>query len=150
MSKNTPITDPKKSLRLVAVKALIRNGKGKILVLRQSHEASVSNAGKYHVPGGIVDPNEMLEDSLMREIQEETGLNAKVERLACARQWSANLRGEQFDFVGLFYECKTNSPTKLVLDNESVGWKWVGLNDLESLDIVEPSRSVVREALLPS
>lgn len=48
----------------------------KILLLK------MKATGKYHLPGGGVEINERLEAALQREMQEETGIQIRVERLA--------------------------------------------------------------------
>lgn len=55
----------------ISVKALLRNGDD-ILVLR---EAKGDNSGKYHFPGGHLEPGETLEQALRREIFQETGID---------------------------------------------------------------------------
>ncbi|HKX72526.1 MAG TPA: NUDIX domain-containing protein [Candidatus Saccharimonadales bacterium] len=132
--------------RLVAGKAIIKRN-GKILVLQQSQEEAVSNAGWYHMPGGIAEPGETIEQAVLREIKEETGLDAQVVRLLEAGEWEADIRGEHFQFVGLFYECTANRGDVMIDPAESAGYTWVGLEDLEGIQIVEPAKSVIRRAL---
>jgi len=64
----------------VATKAFI-NYKGKILILRESTKYSDgTNSGKYDVVGGRVEPGQKFDESLLREIKEETGLSVKLGR----------------------------------------------------------------------
>jgi 8-oxo-dGTP pyrophosphatase MutT (NUDIX family) len=56
----------------IAAKAIIKNSEGQVLVLRQSFEKAVDGAGLYHPPGGIVEPGEILRETLKREVKEET------------------------------------------------------------------------------
>ncbi len=48
----------------------------KILLLKMRH------TGKYHLPGGGIGVAERIEDTLIREVAEETGITIQVERLA--------------------------------------------------------------------
>lgn len=43
-----------------AVKALIKNAEGKVLVLKQS-DPTISGNLTYHPPGGIIEPGESLQ-----------------------------------------------------------------------------------------
>lgn len=128
--------------RLVAAKAIIRNSEGAVLVLQQSREQTVSNAGRYHVPGGIVEPGESLHEAVIREIHEETGLVAKIGKLVDVGEWEADIRGTHYRFVGIFYECSVNN-NDIVLDEEAINYKWVTKRDLASVDIVEPTYSIL-------
>lgn len=48
----------------------------KLLLLKMRH------TGKYHIPGGGVEIGEYMEDTLKREVQEETGIEIEVVQFA--------------------------------------------------------------------
>lgn len=134
-------------LRLVAAKAIIKNTDGKVLVLQQSDESDVSGAGKWHMPGGIVEVGESPADAVVRETKEEADLDVTVVRLLDAAEWEATIRGEHFYFVGLFYECQP-SVGSIALDKaEATQYKWVDLAELNSLEVLEPARTILQRAL---
>lgn len=60
----------------VAVKGLILRGK-KYLILKRSVKSSF-DPGLWDLPGGKLEYGERLEDTLIREVKEETGLAIKV------------------------------------------------------------------------
>ena len=86
---------------VVAVKGLI-NCNGKILIIQRCEEDEIG-AGTWECAGGKVDFGEDLEAALMREIKEETGLGATVEKLLYATTFKANeyrgLAGHGFAYV---------------------------------------------------
>ena len=55
----------------VAVGAIVRRGDD-LLLIRRGHEPA---AGEWSVPGGRVEPGEMLMEAVTRELHEETGLH---------------------------------------------------------------------------
>ena len=59
---------------IISVYAIIRNEKGEFLLLRRS-ENSHSNPGKWDLPGGKLDREEILEEAVVREVWEETGIS---------------------------------------------------------------------------
>jgi len=68
--EHRPQTTPK-----IAVNALVFNDKGEVLLAKRSDN------GLWCIPGGHVDLGETLAQACLRELFEETGLKADVERL---------------------------------------------------------------------
>lgn len=127
----------------IAVKAIIKNGEGRVLLLRQSYESAVDGAGRYHAPGGIVEPGETLLKALKREVFEETKLEIDVIGLLTVEEWQANIRGDNCYFIGIFYECKLVGGALDVTNDETTGFAWIGKNDLVRFDILQPSKKVI-------
>ena len=59
---------------IVSIYAVLRNEKGEFLLLRRS-ENSHSNPGKWDLPGGKLIRGEPLEEAVVREVWEETGIS---------------------------------------------------------------------------
>lgn len=133
----------------IAVKALIRDATGRVLVLRQAVEPGVDGGGKYHPPGGIVEPGETLAEAISREVLEETGLTVAVGQLITVAEWRANLANGPGQFVGIFYECTLAEPDRPIVLQvaEASEYAWVGRDDLAGISFVEPAGSVVKHYL---
>lgn len=79
----------------VATKAFIINN-GRVLLLKESSKyTDGSNAGKFDVVGGRVEPGQRFDESLLREIKEETGLSVRLGRPFFVNEWRPKVRGEQ-------------------------------------------------------
>lgn len=61
----------------VAVDAILLHG-GKLVLVRRANDPF---RGRYALPGGFVEFGERLEDAVQREVREETGLAAQVDRV---------------------------------------------------------------------
>lgn len=88
-----------------AVAAVIRDNAGRVLLIRRGDERGWS------LPGGFMEPGERLADSLVREVQEETGLEVKVVRLVGTYSDPAvNVitfaNGDQVHVVSATFECQ--------------------------------------------
>lgn len=129
-----------------AVKALIKNDEGKVLVLKQS-DPTISGNNKYHPPGGMIELGESLEQCIIREVEEEAGVICTVKRLFDVGEWIAIRDDEVMQFVGLFYECEIVSTDFKLQKSEVSEIAWVGLDEIDSLDIVEPSKSIITKFL---
>lgn len=71
-------------LKVVRVKALLINSKGKILLAH--------NNNTYQFPGGHMEENESTEECVLREVKEETGitLNGVEEPFLCIKTYDNN------------------------------------------------------------
>jgi 8-oxo-dGTP diphosphatase len=61
----------------VAVKAIVRDGDGRILLIRRPVDAA-RQPGLWDLPGGKLDHGETLQEALVREAREETGITVSV------------------------------------------------------------------------
>ena len=61
----------------VAAKAIVRRPDGRVLLIRRPDHAR-TDPGLWDLPGGKMDDGETLEQVLVREVREETGLDVAV------------------------------------------------------------------------
>ena len=136
----------KPNIMYVAVKALIKNDAGKVLILKQS-DPTITGTNSYHPPGGIVELGESVAECVVREIKEETGATAKAVHLFDMGEWQSQ-RGENImQFIALYYVCTIDSDTFTLQTEEVSEYQWVGLEEIDSIDIMEPSKSVIKRFL---
>jgi 8-oxo-dGTP diphosphatase len=120
----------------VATKAFILF-QGKVLILRESTKyTDGTNASKYDVVGGRVEPGERFDSSLLREIKEETGLEVKVGRPFFVNEWRPVVKGEQWQVVGTFFECNALSD-EVVLSEDHDGYEWINPKDFKKYNLIE-------------
>src|SRR5680860_976467 len=120
----------------VATKAFISH-QGKVLILRESPKyEDGSNLAKYDVPGGRIEPGQRFDESLLREIQEETGLEVTMGRPFFVNEWRPSVRGEQWQIVGTFFECTANSgEVKLGEDHDD--YQWINPEDYRKYNLID-------------
>lgn len=129
-----------------SVKALIKNAEGKVLVLKQS-DPTISGTNQYHPPGGIIEFGETLAECVAREVQEEVGVHPTVEKLFDVGEWTAARGDLHMQFVGLFYTCSLPSYDFVFEEVEVSEACWVGLDTIDSIDILEPSKTIIKHYL---
>lgn len=61
-------------MRVPCVGAVIRDERGRILLIKRGHEPG---KGLWSVPGGRIEPGETDEQAVVREVREETGLEVE-------------------------------------------------------------------------
>jgi ADP-ribose pyrophosphatase YjhB (NUDIX family) len=85
-----------------AVGAIIADERGRILLLRRSHEPA---KGKLGAPGGFVSPGEGAEQALIREVKEETNLEVTDLRYLCSAPNQYPYRGILYTTVDFYFVC---------------------------------------------
>ncbi len=97
---------------------------GKVLLLRESAKYDDgSNPNKYDVVGGRIKPGQHFKESLLREIEEETGLKVKIGKPFFVNEWRPMVKGEPWQIVGTFFECHAeNDKVQLSEDHDHFRW----------------------------
>ncbi len=129
--------------QFVATKALIVH-EGKLLFLRESSGyGDGTQEGRYDVPGGRVQPGERFDESLPREIQEETGLSVAMERPFHMDEWRPEVRGEHWQIIATFFLCKADSED-VTLSEDHDSYVWVTPQEALSLNIIPNLTSMIQ------
>jgi 8-oxo-dGTP pyrophosphatase MutT (NUDIX family) len=94
----------------LAVKALLQNDHKEFLILYKSDTEEVE-PHDFDIPGGRIERGESPEEALIREIKEETNLNATIEKIS--RTWG--FTKEDFHLIGITYlvHCEDTSTIQL-------------------------------------
>lgn len=100
-----------------AAKVLIRDGRGRILVLYRS-ETHPELANDVDLPGGLIDGDESVVDGLRREILEETGLEIDRSSLEEAYSWRT-----EYGSLRAVYKTKISSGSiRISWEHKSYVW----------------------------
>ena len=107
---------------------------GEILLLhRQNHKPQGNTWG---IPSGKVDENEKLEETLVREVFEETGINILAEN--SKYHGELYVRFDDYDFVYHLYHIGIGSRPKVKTNpKEHKSYKWISPNKTLDLDLIE-------------
>ena len=114
----------------VAVKALLFD-QDKLLLVKRSDKAR----GEHHyweLPGGRMEFGETPEETLLRELAEETGLSAKI---LCPLQTWNFFREETTQIVGVTFLCKATT-NAVRLSDEHEAYAWIHLDEISQYNII--------------
>jgi len=120
------------------VAAIIEDEHGNYLACKRAPHKQA--AGKWEFPGGKPEGGESLENALVREIDEELGVQIKV-----VRQFDRTTTGE-IDLVCFVAELTGEKPTQSTDHSEL---RWVPENELSKLDWAEPDIPALKKLLIP-
>lgn len=129
---------------IVAVGVIIRRDH-QILLVRRGQPPSL---GYWTFPGGAVELGEPIQEAARREALEETGLEVEVGDVATVidhvvRDEAGRVR---YHYVIVDY-LATPVSGKLQPGSDVSDARWVGLADLENLEITEKAGQLVRQLL---
>lgn len=114
----------------VANKAIIK-AKGKYLIIKKSDGEDVK-PNTYDLPGGRMNYRETPEESLKREVKEESGLDVAV--IGVTDVWSFLIEEKNFQLVGITWAC-TSESQKVTLSPEHSSHHWLSFQEaLKSQD----------------
>ncbi len=121
------------------VGVLVFNPEKKILLLK-SHKWK----GKYVTPGGHIEYGEKVEDTVKREVKEETGLD--VSDIGFIRFDEAVFDKafyEKKHFVRLAFSARASS-SKVVLNDEAQDFVWVSLEEALKMPVAPYSLKAIK------
>jgi mutator protein MutT len=129
---------------IVGVGAVVLDG-GRVLLVRRANEPS---KGEWSLPGGAVELGESLEDAVVREIREETGLDVEVGRVVEVLdrvRRDADGRVE-YHYVIVDYAC-TLRGGQLAAGTDAADVRWADVAGLERLGVSDKAMSVIKKAI---
>jgi 8-oxo-dGTP diphosphatase len=100
------------------VAAALADGQGRVLLQRRSPGRAM--AGLWEFPGGKVEPDERPEAALVRELEEELGIEVEVDALSPAAFASADNAGRHM--LLLLFLCRQWSGEPRPLDAAELAW----------------------------
>jgi len=126
----------------VGVGAVILDGT-RVLLARRGRAPS---AGKWSIPGGLVDVGERLEDALLREIEEESGLRVRL--LGLCGVIDRGVREQdavRYHYVIIDYVAEPVGG-RLQAGSDAAEVRWVEVDELDQYDTTEGLADMVHRA----
>ena len=114
-----------------AVVAFISNEKGELLVERRRKDPA---KGTLDLPGGFSDLHETVEESVIREIREETGLEVTESEYLFSLPNIYRYSGMDIHTLDLFFNCKVKDFTHLKAMDDASECIWIAPEDIRTED----------------
>ena len=88
-------------LLLPGVSGVVRDDAGRVLLARRTDN------GRWSIPAGLIDPGEQPADAVVREVFEETGVHAAVERVGgVGTHQVVYPNGDVCEYLNVWFRCR--------------------------------------------
>ncbi len=122
-----------------AVRALIEDSKGRVLILRRS--GTEHGHGGWCLPGGKIDYGQTIEDALALEIVEETSLQLLSAEFFFFQN-SLPLHPGGMHCINFYFHCRVSGSIRI--NDESSEFTWIGPAEIDSYEIVFRNDEAIR------
>lgn len=116
-------------LMLPSVSAVVLNDAGEVLLGQRSDN------GHWSLIAGGIDPGEQPAAAMVREIYEETGVRAVVERLVGVALHPVTYpNGDACEYLNVWFRCRAVGGQARVNDDESLAVAWFAVEELPQVE----------------
>ena len=116
---------------------------GKVLIL-QRHKDEDIYPEMWELPSGKQEPLEASEQSLIREIKEETGLDVEVIMPFSVFNYQIEKPGEIKDSTQINFLVKTLNNI-VILSKEHQNYAWIELSEIEKYNLSDKTKKVIKD-----
>ncbi len=129
MSGNRPI---------VGASVLVRNDKNEVLLVKRLNEPGKN---LWAFPGGKVEADETVEETAVREVEEETNIQTELIKLLGAY----DIIGEDYHFVTICYLGESKN-SNIIYSAEVSDSKWFPIEDLKEIGLTSTTETALIDA----
>lgn len=128
----------------ISVGAVIVRDDKVLLLKRSDHE---SMPGLWELPGGKAECDEPIDETVRREVEEETGLCVTKTVFLSSFRYTIGRSGTAVHVLQLNFRARVTTPDVIRLSPEHCHWKFVEADDLREVRVSTETKQVVHRVL---
>ncbi|MEM2739223.1 MAG: NUDIX domain-containing protein [Candidatus Bathyarchaeia archaeon] len=130
---------------MVAVSVALMDKDNRILLVRRRFEPG---GGLWSIPGGLVELGETIREAALRELEEETGLNADVHRILDVVDMILR-EGDlvKYHYVIVVFEARNPSGELKHCSEECMEIGWFSLDKALSIELTRTARRILERLM---
>ena len=137
---------PAHASHYIGAGGVVINARDELLVVRERYHRRPGFKPRLKLPGGALHAGEHLAEAVVREVKEETGVDARFEALVCFRHW----HGYRFGKSDIYFVCRLRPTSeKITRQEEEIDeCLWMPVQEyLADGNVSSFNQSIVRAAL---
>ncbi|HKB88769.1 MAG TPA: NUDIX hydrolase [Patescibacteria group bacterium] len=131
--------------KIVAGGVIIKNSKV-LIAQRAANEEAYPNL--WEVPSGKKEPMEKIEDTVIREVYEETGLKTKIINVIDVFNFNIEKTDEIRDVTQVIFLLELNKESNVKLSTEHQNFAWVTKDELNKYNLSKETKTAIEKAFL--
>jgi 8-oxo-dGTP diphosphatase len=128
----------------IVLGAIVFNQNNEVLIL-QRHNNERILPGLWELPSGRREPLETSQETLLREVKEESGLQVKILLPSSVFEYQIEKSDEVRDTTQINFIVKTQS-NKVKLSSEHQDFAWVSSKKLKNYQVSNKTREAIKKA----
>jgi 8-oxo-dGTP diphosphatase len=128
-----------------AVAAVIKKDDKVLILQRSSDEAWGPDL--WELPSGKKELLEGINESLVREVKEETGLDVEIEKILSAFDYQIEKDSEIRDVTQINYLVNSVADNEIKLSKAHQKFAWIGKDEIENYNITKETKQVIINSL---
>lgn len=132
---------------LICAMGLCINKNKKVLLTKRNDPKDSLVHGKWQIPGGGVEKDELVMETVLREVKEETGYTVKLISTRPAIAWGQTQEehGKKYRILLVAYPCRIIRKIRDKYNSETMEMGWFKVSDIPWENTLSGNNEIIKE-----